>query len=111
MLKSPDPVILNQISWEILYSAELRSKGQFEGITKHVIDNWISWKEWYQKEDPYVNPFPGDWDEKLSNFERLILIKAFRREMIPISMGEFIIRDMDKFYVESPSAAMDILYK
>lgn len=58
-----------------------------------------------------MSKLPGDWGEKLSNFDQLLLVKCFRNEMIQISMTEFIIRETDKFYVESPSGAMDILYK
>lgn len=36
MLDSPDLQICSQLLWENLVSAELRSKGQFEGITQHV---------------------------------------------------------------------------
>lgn len=45
--KIPDPELITQLLWDGLYSAELMSQGQFEGITKHVADNWEDWKKWF----------------------------------------------------------------
>jgi len=103
---------LGPISWETLYSAQIRSLGgQFENLTQDIIENWTVWKEWCQSEDPYATKLPGELEDKISNFDKLLLVKCFRNEMIQISMSQFIILEMDKFYVESPSTAMDILYK
>lgn len=44
------------------------------------------------------------------DFDKLLLIKAFRNELIQQSMAEFIIKEMGKFYVESPSVSMDVIY-
>lgn len=34
------------IPWDSLYSATLRSRGQFEGLSQHIAENWGAWKEW-----------------------------------------------------------------
>lgn len=43
---SPDSDILAKLEWDTIYYAELRSGGQFAGITKHIVDNWKDWKKW-----------------------------------------------------------------
>jgi dynein heavy chain, axonemal len=40
MQPSPDPIILNTINWETIYSAQYRSAGQFEGFADDIIQNW-----------------------------------------------------------------------
>jgi len=40
-----------------------------------------------------------------------MLVKVFRNEMIQQSMSSFIIREMEKFFVEPPSTAINILYE
>jgi len=83
-LESPDPDALGILQWDTLYSCELKSSGQFENITQHVCDNWDEWKAWYQNEDanPYETPIPGEYNEKLSTFDKLALIKVFRPELV-----------------------------
>lgn len=82
MPANPNPETITAISWDVLYSADLRSSGQFEGIAQHICDNWAAWEKWYQIPDPYEEPVPGDYQENLSNFDKLILVKVFRNEMI-----------------------------
>jgi dynein heavy chain len=109
-LDSPDLLTVPAIPWETLVSAELRSQGQFEGLTQHVVDNWAQWKAWSLTEMPYEVPCPGEYANTLSAFDKLILMKGFRNELVQQSIAEFIIRDMGKFYVESPSTAMSVIY-
>jgi dynein heavy chain len=42
-LASPDEHALPPLAWDALCSAELRSAGQFEGLTQHICDNWSTW--------------------------------------------------------------------
>jgi len=53
---------------------------------------------------------PGDWDGKLSNFDKLILIKCFRLELVSVALAEYIVREQERFYVEAVSSSMDIVY-
>lgn len=108
---NPEPTVITQLLWENLYSAEIRSCGQFDGITKHVVDHWNDWFEWSRTDNPFTEPLPGDWNEKLSNFDKMILVKVLRLELVQMSMITFIIKELGQFYVESVSSAMEIVYK
>lgn len=98
------------IPWDTLYTATLRSKGQFEGLSAHIVENWGAWKDWATQENPFSVPVPGEFPEKISYFDKLILIKAFRPELVMQSMGEFIIKEIGQFFIEPPVSTMDILY-
>jgi dynein heavy chain len=54
---------------------------------------------------------PGDWEEKMNNFDKLLLIRVFRLEMINLAFAEFVVREQDRFYIEAVSSAMDVVYK
>mmetsp|Transcript_20674 Transcript_20674/g.31587 ORF Transcript_20674/g.31587 Transcript_20674/m.31587 type:complete len:450 (-) Transcript_20674:88-1437(-) len=110
-LNSPDLEMVNQLPWDTLYSAEIRSKGQFENITQHVCDNVEQWRDWKKQENPLHHPIPGEYAEKLTTFDKLILIKVFRPELIQYSFSDYIIDQMGKFYVESPSVSMATIYE
>jgi len=74
------------------------------------VDNWEEWRAWQQEEDPYVSRCPGDFEDKITIFDKLVLIKCFRNELIQRSMSVYIISEMGKFYVEPPSVKMEILF-
>lgn len=102
-----------------MYSAELKSSGQFKEITKHIVENWKDWQEWMNSEDPYKLPIPGApagsevgcYQEQLSMFDRLILMKTFRPELIQQSISTYIINEIGNFYAESPSVSMKLIFE
>ena len=81
-LQNPDPERINKTCWDILYSAELKSGGQFADITQSVVENWADWKKWLEIEQPYDSPMPAPYNETLSPFDKLVVMKVFRPEMI-----------------------------
>lgn len=93
-----------------MYSATLRSSGQFEGLATHVVENWAAWKEWAMTDDPFAVDCPGEFPQKISYFDKLMLIKAFRPELVQQSMGSYIIKELGQFFIEPPISTMDILY-
>lgn len=40
---SPDPDMIGKLQWDTMYSAELKSSGQFKEITKNIVENWRDW--------------------------------------------------------------------
>ena len=106
------PEQVAELLWDTLYSAEIRCQNaQFEGITAHVAANWSDWYEWAQKEDPYSEICPGDFESKMSNFDKLHLIRCLRSEMVQTSISTYVIREMGQFFVEPPSTQMSVLYE
>jgi hypothetical protein len=69
-------------------------------------------------EDPYETACPGApagsetgcYSESLSAFDKLILVKVFRPEMIQQSCASYIIKEIGKYYAESPSVSMSVMY-
>jgi len=110
-LNSPDLLFIDKLNWDTLYTADCRSSGQFEGICAHVCENWDQWKVWAREQDPYNAQLPGDWNDKLNNFDKLVLVRCFRLEMINRSFADYVVREQERFYIEAVSSAMDIVYK
>jgi dynein heavy chain len=53
---------------------------------------------------------PLEWNEKLNNFEKLIVLKAFRPEKLLFAFQNYVMDEIGKFFVESPSATMEVIY-
>lgn len=82
---NPDPSVVNPISWDTLCSLEVRVSGkQFDGLSRNIVNNWNSWVSWAKdNENPYKVPLPDpNLDAGLNNFEKLIMLKIFRPEMV-----------------------------
>ena len=53
---------------------------------------------------------PTDWNSKLSSFEKLLILKAFRPEKMLFAQQNYVIDEIGKFFVESPSVTMEVVY-
>lgn len=72
--------------------------------------DWKSWQEWGVCAEPHSTPLPLEWNQKLNSFEKLIVLKAFRPEKLLFAFQNYVIEEMGQFFVESPSATMEVIY-
>ena len=53
----------------------------------------------------------GHWDERLTEFQKLILIKVFCEERVIYAASLFVTRNLGQAFVESPSIELNLLYQ
>ncbi|KAM9330540.1 dynein axonemal heavy chain 6 [Gastrophryne carolinensis] len=57
------------------------------------------------------SPRTQSWDEKLTLFQKLILIKCFMEEKVVFAVTEFVILNLGKKYIENPPVDLATLYQ
>lgn len=108
--ENPDIKIITMLSWDLIYFADINNPETYGGLTQSVVKNWDVWQEWATCPDPQVTPLPLEWNEKLTPFEKLIVLKAFRPEKLLFAFQNYVIHEIGKFFVESPTATMEVIY-
>lgn len=53
---------------------------------------------------------PKPYEEKLTNFEKLIILKIVRSEKIMFGLSRYIDKVLGQFYIESVSISMNSIY-
>jgi len=111
ILPNPMPKnVLTDINHMYLYSAEINLPDIFGGLLEDMLKENDDWLKWAQSESPQNEPLPGEWDAKFDDFQKLIVIKAFRSEKLSAAFQIFVLRNMGKFYTEPPPVTMEIVY-
>ncbi|XP_061765226.1 dynein axonemal heavy chain 6 [Nerophis ophidion] len=127
----PDVPWLSDEYWETCCELE-SSLSCFKGISKEIIATHIhvtlgSFETSFNPEDweDYVSTLPpfdpskdeneqsgirGHWDERLSPFQKLVLIKSFMEEKVVFAATEFVIVSLGKQFVENPPIDLANLY-
>ena len=54
---------------------------------------------------------PSAWDENLSSFQKVMLVRALADHLLTRVIGEFVVVTLDKSFVESPPVELATLYK
>ena len=82
----------------------------YGGLLEEMLTDNEAWLKWAQCEKPESDAMPGDWDSKMDDFQKLIVLKAFRPEKLSAAFQMFVLNNMGKFYTESPPVTMDVVY-
>ena len=97
------------MNYEILYSAEC-SIDSFEGIIADIKQNHEAWHTWATCLDPQDSQLPGEWSEKITEFQKSILLKVFRSEKLMFAFKNYVKMNMGTFYTEGKPVTMEDMY-
>lgn len=46
------------------------------------------WLEWFKYTEPEENELPGEWEEKCSELQRMMLLRCFRQVSLSLSFSK-----------------------
>lgn len=67
--------------------------------------------QWFDHDTPESQPFPLNYDEKISDFQRLMLLRCFRIDRIYRAVTEYITKTMGEKYVTPPIVSFENIYE
>jgi dynein heavy chain, axonemal len=89
--ENPDPKIIIPLSWDLIYYMDLNDPEVYGGLTESIVKQWPAWQEWGVCAEPHTTPLPLEWAEKLDNFAKLNVLKAFRPEKLLFAFQNYVI--------------------
>ena len=64
--------------------------------------NEEGWKKLYDSTDPMEVPLPGKWEDGLSEFQKMIVIRCLRPDKITPFVQSFVKNNLGAVYIEPP---------
>ena len=71
----------------------------FEGILDDMERDWGIWKYWILSQNVHVKKLPGKWEEKMNDFQRLILVRTLCPEFGQIAVRMFVEKNLGDHYI------------
>lgn len=105
----PDKSILKEKEWELAFFVESNFE-KFQGLTQHIISNLSSWKQYAQSYNPLEEKLPGEWETKLTLFEKMLILKIFRPEKLLYAASNYVNYELDPFYTRPLGALVESVY-
>ncbi|XP_014396707.1 PREDICTED: dynein heavy chain 7, axonemal [Myotis brandtii] len=91
---------LPQKSWdEICRLDELPS---FKAIRKEFMHLKDGWKRVYDSLEPHHEAFPEAWEEKMNDFQRMLIVRCLRPDKVIPMLQEFISSKLGRMFIEPP---------
>ncbi|XP_031730848.1 dynein heavy chain 7, axonemal isoform X1 [Anarrhichthys ocellatus] len=97
----PNPCTwLPKKSWdEICRFDELE---RFKGLHQDMARLRNEWKTVYDSPNPHQTPFPEVWQDKLSQFQRMLVIRCLRPDKVIPMVQEFVSDSLGRPFIEAP---------
>lgn len=101
--------IFTPLAQDFLWSAEITEPEVYGGLFESFTENEAVWTEWITSESPHTDPLPLDWQEKLDDFQKLIVLKSFRPEKLMFAFQLYVRDNMGKFFIEGQNVTMEVV--
>ncbi len=79
------------------------SLSAFAGLDEDLFTHAIAYKEYFDSKDPHKAALPGSFNEKLTDFQKLIVLKAIRPDKICDAVQEYIKAHLGDKFTEYPT--------
>jgi dynein heavy chain len=106
---NPLPKTISVLPYDLLYSAECMIEN-FDGIIAHMAENEEAWTKWATCDDPIEAKLPEDWSEKITDFQKKILLKVFRPEKLVFAFKKYVNERMDVYFTTPMPITMELLF-
>ncbi|XP_061774430.1 dynein axonemal heavy chain 7 [Nerophis ophidion] len=87
-------------SWDEI--CRLDAMEPFKGLRRDMTQNRNMWKEVYDSTNPHQTPLPNEWQEKLTQFQRMLVIRCLRPDKIIPMVQEFVSSSLGRPFIEAP---------
>ena len=93
---------ITEKSWNSIVMMQNDLGKIFLNLSEDVMANVESWNKFFVSDQPHAEPLPSDWDDKLTPFQKLVLIRSLREEKVSYAMKIYVGTIIGKFFTESP---------
>lgn len=100
---------ISSIGWKDLIFLS-KSKKIFADIEIEIAKNADYWKRWADSEAPEAIPFPNGYSDRLTELQKLLLLRCFRQDRAYNAMELFVSSVMGEKYVQPPVLDYERIY-
>ncbi|XP_077600352.1 dynein axonemal heavy chain 10-like [Stigmatopora nigra] len=102
---------LPDAGWEDVVKLSELFPSQFESLPDEVNRNSAEWQSWYDLDAPEQAPLPMRYDDKLTDFQKLLLLRCFRVDRVYRAITDYVTVTMGERYVQPPVINFDVIYE
>ncbi|KAJ3127608.1 Dynein heavy chain 2, axonemal, partial [Nowakowskiella sp. JEL0407] len=74
----------------------------FSGLVSSIEQSEREWKAWFLSSDPEDQPLPGEWENKLSDMQKMLIIRSLRPDRVMFCTQAFIAANLGTRFIEPP---------
>ena len=87
-------------SWDEI--VRLDDVQKFKGIRSKFRAQAKAWEEYYDSVEPQNAPLPQEWNTKLNQFQKMIVLRCIRPDKVNPGVQDFVSANINKKFIEPP---------
>lgn len=99
-LPNPYSEWIDEPRWDNV--TELDKMQAFAGFISSMEQNEKDWKNWFTSGEPEELAIPGDWDNKLNDLQRMLIIRSLRPDRVIFCAQKFVLTNLGQKFIEPP---------
>ena len=84
--------------------------GSCKGIREAFEHHELDWRKMYDDLNPHEFPLPGEWNDKLNSFQKMMCLRCIRPDKVVLAVQNFIIEMMGEIFVKPPPFVLKDCY-
>merc|ERR1719454_2699960 len=107
---NPAPDWISQPCWDNIVELDA-NLDTFKGFQSSFEQTLRDWKKWYSCGEPEREALPGDWDGRLDQMQKLIVVRCIRPDRVPTAVSMYVAMKLDQKFVEAPPLDLGQIYE
>ncbi|XP_053734095.1 dynein axonemal heavy chain 7 isoform X1 [Synchiropus splendidus] len=95
-------------SWDEI--CRLDEMENFKGMRRDMARLRNEWKKVYESPTPHQSEFPEDWQDKLTYFQKMLVIRCLRPDKIIPMVQEFVSESLGRLFIETPPFSLSTAF-
>ncbi|CAB3257081.1 unnamed protein product [Arctia plantaginis] len=91
---------LSDKSWDEI--CRLNDLPTYNGFMNDFVNNTSMWKAVHDGLEPHITTLPEEWDRKLTTFQKLLIVRVLRPDILIVAVSDFVEKEMGKQYITPP---------
>ncbi|XP_031792253.1 dynein heavy chain 10, axonemal isoform X1 [Piliocolobus tephrosceles] len=102
---------LSDQGWEDIILLSEMFSDSFGRLPDDVENNQTVWQEWYDLDSLEQFPFPLDYDNNITPFQKLLILRCFRVDRVYRAVTDYVTITMGEKYVQPPMISFEAIFE
>ncbi|KAI8923518.1 dynein heavy chain and region D6 of dynein motor-domain-containing protein [Entophlyctis helioformis] len=87
-------------AWDNL--TELDGLATLAGVVSSIEQSEREWKAWFMSSEPDELALPGDWENKLNDLQKMLVVRSLRPDRVIFCASTFVANNLGQKFIEPP---------
>uniref|UniRef100_A0A6E8V0M9 Dynein heavy chain 10, axonemal n=1 Tax=Anopheles coluzzii TaxID=1518534 RepID=A0A6E8V0M9_ANOCL len=102
---------ISEKGWQDIVMLGEMFPDKFGDLPSHIERNIYEWSSWYDLDDAVGYEYPGNFEERMSPYDHLLLMRCLRVDRVYRMLNNYVAQTMGEEFITPPILSFDSIYE